>query len=41
MSVITVHPSFLRRVPDEYKADEYRRFVADLENLMRLLKSGK
>jgi DNA polymerase len=28
--VVTVHPSFLLRVPDENRADEYARFVADL-----------
>jgi DNA polymerase len=28
--LITVHPSMLLRVPDEYKADAYRRFVDDL-----------
>jgi DNA polymerase len=28
---VTVHPSFLLRVPDEErKREEYRRFVADL-----------
>ncbi len=29
--LITVHPSFLLRVPQEYKAAEYRKFVADLK----------
>jgi len=29
--LITVHPSFLLRVPDEDKAREFDRFVADLE----------
>jgi uracil-DNA glycosylase len=29
--MLTVHPSFLLRLPDpERKADEYQRFVADL-----------
>jgi DNA polymerase len=28
--LITVHPSSLLRLPDEYKAAAYRRFVADL-----------
>jgi uracil-DNA glycosylase family protein len=29
--LITVHPSSLLRLPDEYKAAAYRRFVADLK----------
>ena len=29
--LVTVHPSFLLRVPDEDRDDAYRRFVADLE----------
>lgn len=29
--LITVHPSFLLRVPDADKDEEYARFVADLE----------
>ena len=28
--LITVHPSFLLRVPQEFRATEYRRFVGDL-----------
>jgi len=28
--LVTVHPSALLRVPDEYKAEAYRRFVDDL-----------
>jgi len=38
--LITVHPSFLLRVPDEYKAMEYRRFVDDLALAAGLLKKG-
>jgi DNA polymerase len=30
-AMITVHPSFLLRLPDETKAAEYAKFVADLE----------
>ena len=29
--LITVHPSMLLRVPEEYKAEAYRRFVRDLK----------
>jgi uracil-DNA glycosylase family protein len=29
--LVTVHPSFLLRVPEKYKADAYRRFVDDLK----------
>lgn len=29
--LITVHPSFLLRVPEQNKDDEYRRFVTDLK----------
>lgn len=29
--LITVHPSALLRIPDEFKAEAYRRFVADLK----------
>jgi uracil-DNA glycosylase len=35
---ITVHPSFLLRVPDEdAKAREYRAFVADLRKVVELV----
>ena len=35
---VTVHPSFLLRVPDEdAKAREYRAFVADLRKVMELV----
>ena len=37
--LITVHPSSLLRVPDEFKARAYRRFVADLEVARRFLVS--
>ncbi len=36
--MITVHPSFLLRVPDESRAGEYERFVADLRLAARALK---
>ena len=29
--LITVHPSFLLRVPEQYRAEAYRRFVEDLK----------
>jgi uracil-DNA glycosylase len=29
-ALVTVHPSFLLRLPDKYRADAYRRFVDDL-----------
>ncbi len=36
---VTVHPSFLLRVPDEdAKAREYRAFVADLRKIMELVR---
>jgi DNA polymerase len=40
---ITVHPSFLLRIPKaERKAEEYRRFVADLKRVRTLMdKAGK
>jgi len=39
--LVTVHPSYLLRLPDEdAKAREYRRFVEDLELAARLLKSS-
>jgi len=38
MAFITVHPSFLLRVPDEEsKAREYRAFVADLKKIAALI----
>ena len=33
---VTVHPSFLLRVPEEQKQDEYRQFVEDLRAVARL-----
>ena len=36
--MITVHPSFLLRVPPEDKAREFARFVADLRSAVKLLK---
>ena len=38
--LITVHPSFLLRVPDEHKAAEYRRFVEDLKIAAQFAKRG-
>lgn len=38
--LITVHPSALLRVPDEFKADAYRRFVADLNVAADFIKSA-
>ena len=39
--LVTVHPSYLLRLPDEEaKAREYRRFVEDLELAAKLLKSS-
>lgn len=37
--LITVHPSALLRVPAEYKAEAYRRFVADMKIAARFSKS--
>ena len=35
---VTVHPSFLLRLPDEdAKAREYRAFVADLRKVLELV----
>ncbi len=40
MAFVTVHPSFLLRVPDEdAKAREYRAFVRDLEAVRKLLET--
>ncbi|MEN3297566.1 MAG: uracil-DNA glycosylase [Burkholderiales bacterium] len=38
--LITVHPSYLLRVPDEARADAYARFVQDLRLARPFLKSG-
>jgi DNA polymerase len=41
MGFITVHPSFLLRVPDaDAKAREYRAFVQDLRTIRNLIESG-
>jgi len=38
---VTVHPSYLLRLPDkEAKAREYRRFVDDLKIAARFLKKS-
>lgn len=39
-ALITVHPSFLLRVPDEDKDREYARFVADLKLAHQVLKKA-
>jgi uracil-DNA glycosylase family protein len=39
--LITVHPSALLRLPDEYKAAAYRRFVADLKKAAGAGASGR
>ena len=38
--LITVHPSFLLRVPDEFRADAYARFVLDLRIAAPFAKDG-
>jgi DNA polymerase len=38
--LITVHPSYLLRVPDEARADAYARFVEDLRLALPFLKKG-
>ena len=39
--LVTVHPSYLLRLPDEEaKAREYERFVEDLKLAARLLKNS-
>jgi DNA polymerase len=39
--LVTVHPSYLLRLPDEEsKAREYKRFVEDLRLAAKLLKSS-
>lgn len=37
--LITVHPSALLRIPDQYKAQAYRRFVIDLQAARRVIAS--
>ena len=39
--LITVHPSMLLRIPDEYKADAYRQFVRDLKVVASFANGGK
>lgn len=39
--LITVHPSMLLRIPDEYKAAAYRRFVKDLKLASPYVDGGK
>lgn len=40
MAFVTVHPSYLLRIPDaESKAREYRRFVQDLEAVRKLIEA--
>jgi uracil-DNA glycosylase family protein len=38
---ITIHPSFLLRMPDEDKQQAWREFVADLKRIRRLAEKGK
>jgi uracil-DNA glycosylase family protein len=38
--LITVHPSYLLRVPDEFRADAYARFVQDLQVAATFSQSG-
>lgn len=38
--LITVHPSFLLRVPEQEKDNEYRRFVTDLKLVRRFLQTS-
>jgi probable DNA metabolism protein len=38
---ITIHPSFLLRMPDEDKEQAWREFVADLKRIRRLAEKGK
>ncbi len=38
--LVTVHPSFLLRVPDEDRASAYERFVADLKLIKPYAKTG-
>jgi uracil-DNA glycosylase family protein len=38
--LITVHPSYLLRVPDEFRADAYARFVQDLRLAVPFSQSG-
>lgn len=38
---ITIHPSFLLRMPDEDKAAAYKTFVADLKHIRRLVNDQK
>jgi DNA polymerase len=41
-ALITIHPSFLLRIPDpELKAQEYRRFVLDLRQIARHVPATK
>jgi DNA polymerase len=40
--IITIHPSFLLRMPDPaVKAQEYKRFVHDLQLIARLVPAAK
>jgi probable DNA metabolism protein len=34
--LVTVHPSYLLRVPDESQEEEYRKFVADLRSITQI-----
>ncbi|HET7595937.1 MAG TPA: UdgX family uracil-DNA binding protein [Burkholderiales bacterium] len=39
--LITVHPSSLLRVPDEFKAEAHKRFVADLRAVREFLEASE
>lgn len=39
--LITVHPSYLLRVPDAFRADAYARFVQDLDIARRFTAAGR
>ena len=38
---ITIHPSFLLRMPEEDRADAYKSFVADMKRIRRLVNEQK
>jgi len=38
---ITIHPSFLLRMPEEDKAAAYKAFVADMKRIRRLVNAQK
>jgi hypothetical protein len=38
---ITIHPSFLLRMPEEHRADAYKSFVADMKRIRRPVNDQK